>query len=154
MRLIHTVSFQTPYSNVCRNINVFALSFVITFAVVVTLLDISLLRFMIFMSKFRAALSPKIDRWIQDGVFQYQRRAYEAQGQGLWKKLETEIPTESDNVKLPDLPIKTLPLLRGPTLTVSSSSSFSSDPTKDAKDCEDAAAMQISAAASVRQDKP
>lgn len=87
-----------------RNINFFALVFMLTFSVTVTLLDLLLLRFFIFMSRFRVALSPRIDRWIQDGIFQLQRRAYETHAQ--WRDTEEEIPVTVGNVLLPDLPLE------------------------------------------------
>ena len=45
---------------------------------------------LIFVSRFRG--NPRINRWIQDGVLQLQRRAYEAEGQGVWSKLDEKIP--------------------------------------------------------------
>lgn len=92
---------------ICRNIHVFALAFIITFAFTIMFIDITLLRFLIYLSKFRRTLSPRIDRWIQDGIYQLQRRAYEAQGEGVWKSREQEIPLVTDNVNLSDLPIVT-----------------------------------------------
>lgn len=76
----------------------------LTFSVTVTLLDILLLRFFIYLSRFRAALSPRIDRWIQDGIFQLQRRAYETHAQ--WQDTEEEIPVTAGRELLPDLPLK------------------------------------------------
>lgn len=90
------------------NINVFGLSFIIAFSVLVALLDIFILKFMIYLSKFRAALGPRIDRWIQDGIWQLQRRAYEGEGYRGWTDLEADIPiTKEDQLK--DLPILWLP---------------------------------------------
>ncbi|KAJ8117285.1 hypothetical protein OPT61_g1490 [Boeremia exigua] len=90
------------------NVNVFGLSFIIAFSVLVAVLDIFILKFMIYLSKFRAALNPRIDRWIQDGVWQLQRRAYEGEGYRAWTDLEADIPlTKEDRLK--DLPILWLP---------------------------------------------
>ena len=83
-------------SNPARNINVFGLAFVTSFSVFVTVLDIMLLRFLIFISRFRRVLAPRIDQWIQDGVWQLQRRAYEAQGCTGWNNLEKEIPLTNE----------------------------------------------------------
>jgi len=47
---------------------------------------------------------------MQDGIYQLQRRAHEAQGNGTWKKLTDEVPVTSENTPLPDLPIETLPI--------------------------------------------
>lgn len=82
------------------NINVFAFAFVITFCVVVTTLDLVLLKFLIFWHRFRGFLAPRIDAWIQDGIFQLQRRAYEGCSQGIWKRLDKEVPVTTDNVDL------------------------------------------------------
>lgn len=90
------------------NINVFGLSFIIAFSVLVALLDIFILKFMIYLSKFRAALNPRIDRWIQDGIWQLQRRAYEGEGYHGWTDLEADIPLTTED-KLKDLPILWLP---------------------------------------------
>ena len=90
------------------NINVFGLSFIIAFSVLVALLDIFILKFMIYLSKFRAALGPRVDRWIQDGIWQLQRRAYEGEGYRGWTDLEADIPLTKQE-KLKDLPILWLP---------------------------------------------
>jgi hypothetical protein len=88
------------------NINVFGLAFIITFSFIVTALDLVLLKFLIFLRRFRRALAPRIDRWIQDGVFQLQRRAYEAKDGMAWECLEKEIPIPVNNELLDDLPIE------------------------------------------------
>ena len=94
-------------SNNLRNINVFALAFIIAISCVATLLDLVLLRSLIYMSRFRAALSPRIERWIQDGVFQLQRHAYEGEGQGYWERIDKEIPITSETARLSDLSAET-----------------------------------------------
>jgi hypothetical protein len=58
------------------------------------------------MARFRAALAPRIDHWVQDGIFQLQRRAFEAQGQGCWIHLEKEIPITLDGEKLRELTVE------------------------------------------------
>ncbi|KAF1846848.1 uncharacterized protein K460DRAFT_132067 [Cucurbitaria berberidis CBS 394.84] len=88
------------------NINVFAVSFIGAFSLVVTLLDLVLLRLIIVPKR-----SPRIDRWIQDGIFQLQRRAYEAHGEGVWSRLEKDVPmTTSIGEKLAELPVESQPL--------------------------------------------
>jgi hypothetical protein len=94
------------------NINVFALAFIVTFSAVVTFCNTLILRFFIFMAKFRAALAPRIDHWVQDGVYQLQRRAFEAQGQGYWQYLEEEIPITFDGEKLRKLPVESSLVLK------------------------------------------
>ncbi|KAF2750849.1 hypothetical protein M011DRAFT_483766 [Sporormia fimetaria CBS 119925] len=74
------------------NISYFALVFVLTFSLFIACLDIFLLKFLVYVSSFRSALAPRIDRWIQDGVWQLQRRAYEAQGHTEWEAVDMEIP--------------------------------------------------------------
>lgn len=71
--------------------------------------DLLLLRFLIYLSRTRRYLSPRIDRWIQDGVFQLQRRAYESHGQGTWENLDQPVPTTTTLETLSDLPINSLP---------------------------------------------
>lgn len=87
-----------------RNVNVFGLAFVIVTSLLLTIVDIVLLKYLIYLSKFRKALSPRIDRWIQDGVLQLQRRAYEAYGQGTWSELDKDVPLTEPNEMLDDLP--------------------------------------------------
>jgi hypothetical protein len=94
------------------NINVFALAFVITFSALVTFCNTFILRFFIFMAKFRAALAPRIDHWVQDGVYQLQRRAFEAQGHDRWLYLEEEIPITLNIEKLRQLPVESSLVVR------------------------------------------
>ncbi|KAJ4305538.1 hypothetical protein N0V90_001069 [Kalmusia sp. IMI 367209] len=89
------------------NINVFGLSFIIGFASLVTILNLVMLKLFMFFSRFRRALAPRIDRWIQDGVFQLQRRAYEGSQQGTWKLLNSEIPVTVTQELLHELPLET-----------------------------------------------
>ncbi|KAF2734975.1 hypothetical protein EJ04DRAFT_436020 [Polyplosphaeria fusca] len=87
------------------NINVFGLAFIITIACVVIAIDMTLFKFLIYLSQFRRHvwLSPRLDRWLQDGVLQLQRRAYEAEGQGHWTNAEEAVPLTGEHVKLRDL---------------------------------------------------
>ncbi|KAF2261148.1 hypothetical protein CC78DRAFT_570714 [Lojkania enalia] len=94
------------------NINVFGLAFITTFSTVITLLNLMILRFVLWMSKFRRALAPRIERWAQDGLFQLQRRAFDAHGEGTWAGLEKEIPSTSPKQILEELPIESLPIWR------------------------------------------
>lgn len=64
------------------------------------------------MARFRAALAPRIDHWVQDGIFQLQRRAFEAQGQGCWKYLDQEIPITLDGENLRELPVESSLVLK------------------------------------------
>ncbi|KAF2733975.1 hypothetical protein EJ04DRAFT_577282 [Polyplosphaeria fusca] len=89
------------------NINVFGLAFISTFAFVSTICNFFILRMAIFLSKFRRALAPKIDRWVQEGVFQLQRRAFEANGEGTWYDRNEEIPLTADIELLAELPVDT-----------------------------------------------
>ncbi|KAF2682061.1 hypothetical protein K458DRAFT_342341, partial [Lentithecium fluviatile CBS 122367] len=88
------------------NINFFALIFVVTVSTFVVILDITLLKFLIFLSEFQrlTGLSRHLSRWTQDGVLQLQRRAYEAQGRGLWENLDEDVPLTAEKLRLDDLP--------------------------------------------------
>jgi hypothetical protein len=90
-----------------RNINFFALTFVITVSCFVVVLDITLLKFLVFLSEFRrlTGLSHRLSRWTQDGVLQLQRRAYEAQGRGTWVNLDDDVPLTVSKERLEDLPL-------------------------------------------------
>lgn len=85
------------------NVNVFALVFLTTVAAVVTFLNLFILRFCIFLSRFRKALAPRIERWVQDGVFHLQRKAFDAQDEGRWVDLEKEIPVTREGYMLREL---------------------------------------------------
>lgn len=73
------------------------------------LIDVSLLKFLIYMSQFRRQLGPRTERWIQDGVWQLQRRAYEGEGLRDWTGLESEIPLTDKGCLMKDLPILWVP---------------------------------------------
>ena len=73
------------------------------------IIDITLLKFLVYLSRFRRQLGPRIERWIQDGVWQLQRRAYEGEGQRDWVNLESEIPLTNKGHMLKDLPIVWVP---------------------------------------------
>jgi hypothetical protein len=99
------------------NVNVFGMVFVITVSVLFAIVDILLLRVLIFLDKLRPVLSPRIERWIQDGVLQLQRRAYEAHGEGTWSQLDKEVPLTRSNEKLDELPLASVPLPKSPTVS-------------------------------------
>ncbi|KAF1915506.1 hypothetical protein BDU57DRAFT_452145, partial [Ampelomyces quisqualis] len=105
-------SLKMRKSGAFANINVFALTFVIAFSTIITLCNTLILRFFIFIARFRAALAPRIDYWVQDGIFQLQRRAFEAQGQGCWEYLEHEVPITLDGEKLHKLPVESSLVLK------------------------------------------
>ena len=87
----------------------FGLAFTLTFCCLFTAVDIILLRFLIFLTRFRKALAPRIDAWIQVGTYQLQRRAYDAHGEGDWQRLEEEIPLTKGDEELGELPVESLP---------------------------------------------
>lgn len=88
------------------NINVFGLVFIVTISCVVTIVDITLLRFISLLKKIKNFDSPRLERWMQDGLWQLQRHAYEAHGAGVWKDLTDEVPTIAEYTELPDLPLQ------------------------------------------------
>lgn len=83
-----------------RNINLFGLTLMIVVSCLLTIIDLVILKFCIFLTSFKRALAPRIDQWIQDGVFQLQRRAYEANDRTEWERLDKEIPATVGNEKL------------------------------------------------------
>jgi hypothetical protein len=93
------------------------------------IIDITLLRFLIYLSRFRRQLGPRIERWIQDGVWQLQRRAYEGEGQRDWIGLEGEIPLTDNGQLMKDLPILWVP---GKSPMVMQSRSFGSTDSQEA----------------------
>jgi hypothetical protein len=84
------------------------LVFTIVVATTIVLVDLTLLRFLGFLLKYNHGLAPRIDRWVQDGIFQLQRRAHEAQGHGVWKGLKEDVPVTVEKCLLPDLETDTL----------------------------------------------
>jgi hypothetical protein len=101
------MSFNGWTADLDRNINVFGLAFIITTSVFFAMLDILILKFLIYLSTFRKALTlaPRIEQWIQYSVLQLQRRAYEAIEQGRWSSLDGDIPLTESNTLLPMLPL-------------------------------------------------
>ncbi|CAO2652324.1 Nn.00g006070.m01.CDS01 [Neocucurbitaria sp. VM-36] len=89
------------------NISVLGLAIVVAFAALFTLADLIVLKFIIFLKRSRKALNPRIGRWIQDGVFQLQRRAYEANDEGIWVRQDTEVPATIDGQPLCELGVET-----------------------------------------------
>lgn len=47
-------------------------------------------------------VGPRIERWIQDGILQLQRRAYESTRQGTWSLLDKEVPITTKREALRD----------------------------------------------------
>ena len=88
------------------------MTFILAFSTIFTLCNTLILRFFIFMARFRAALAPRINHWVQDGIFQLQRRAFEAQGQGCWIHIEQEIPITLDGGKLRELHVESSLVIR------------------------------------------
>ncbi|KAH7392537.1 hypothetical protein BKA66DRAFT_457717 [Pyrenochaeta sp. MPI-SDFR-AT-0127] len=89
------------------NISVLGLAIVIMFTTLFALADLVVLKFVIFLERSRRTLAPRIDRWIQDGVFQLQRRAYEANDEGIWERQDTEVPATIDGQLLCELSLET-----------------------------------------------
>ena len=85
------------------NVNVFALVFLVTFSVLISLFSGGVLRFCVFMSRWRRALAPRIERWVGDGMFQLQRRAFCAQDEGVWVGIDKEIPVTEGGERLREL---------------------------------------------------
>jgi hypothetical protein len=99
----HQASLIRKWLISCSTINAFGLALITVFSTIIAILDFTILRFMITLGRFRRALAPKIDRWIQDGVFQLQRKVYESQGEGTWQHIDKEVPVTSDSERLKDL---------------------------------------------------
>jgi len=55
--------------------------------------------------RFRRTLAPRLDRWVNDGVYQLQRRAFDANEQGIWTDLEKEVPITTEKMLIAELPI-------------------------------------------------
>ncbi|KAF2110744.1 hypothetical protein BDV96DRAFT_650847 [Lophiotrema nucula] len=90
------------------NINYFGLVFILTVSSVIAVVDTLILRFLIFLKAFKHISPHRINRWIQDGVWQLQRHAYESHGEGDWTMLDEVVPTTRQKTMLSDLPTETL----------------------------------------------
>ena len=88
------------------NINVFGLAFTLSMAALLLLLDLGILRGIILLDKVKHRLSPGVQYWIDDGVFQLQSAAYQARGMGTWTRLDKEVPKTSPGDTLPPLPAR------------------------------------------------
>lgn len=89
-----------------RNINLFGMTFIIAFWFVIMLVDVLLLKFLIFIRRFRKSPSLRINAWIQDGVFQLQRKAYQVHSKGKWIRLDREVPVTAGRFDFANLPFK------------------------------------------------
>lgn len=84
------------------NISVFGLGFTLTMFGILTALDFGVLRFFLLLEKPSTSRRSRVRQWIQDGVFQLQRAAYEASDKGIvWTRQGKEIPTTQS--KMSDL---------------------------------------------------
>jgi hypothetical protein len=110
-----------PLTNIKRNINFFGLIFTTVMSGMFVATDLVLLRSLLHLRKYKPWLGRRVDRWLQDGVFQLQRRAHEAHGQGVWKNLSDEVPITSEKILLPELPFESLP---GPLTPISGNESL------------------------------
>lgn len=82
------------------NVNVFALAFMIAFSCFIMIFNSKILKFLVFLSNFRRALALHIDHWIQGGVWQLHRQAYQGEGCRDWEELENWIPLMEKGIKL------------------------------------------------------
>ncbi|KAH7128142.1 hypothetical protein B0J11DRAFT_430867 [Dendryphion nanum] len=106
-----------------RNINVFGLAFVVTFSMTIAVVNFFILRFFVFLESFRKRLNPRVDRWINDGVHQLQRRAFEGHEDVVWVDLEKEVPVTRENgVLITELPLAARPVVEKPPAPVDDSS--------------------------------
>jgi hypothetical protein len=48
-------------------------------------------------------MTPRLNRWIQDGVLQLQRCAFQAEGKGTWVKHDNDIPVTTYGERLSEL---------------------------------------------------
>lgn len=85
------------------NINVPALIIIITLSGAIALIDSISLRVLIFLGRLQWLLSPRVDKWVQDGVFQWQRRVYQQFDEGVWTCLQEEIPITEEDTALSSL---------------------------------------------------
>lgn len=101
---VHPITSQLSrftFANKPRsNINVFGLTFLVTTCCVLSALDLLILKILIFLKRFRRALGPRIEQWIQDGIFQILRRALEAHGAGTWEHWDNTVPVAVADMEL------------------------------------------------------
>ena len=94
----------------------------------IAVINFFILRFFIFLERLRKPLLPKADRWINDGVFQLQRRAFEGNGYTAWEDLEKEIPvTQEIGSIIAELPLVGRPDMKKLSTPVTDTSINTSD---------------------------
>ncbi|KAH7112542.1 hypothetical protein B0J11DRAFT_573000 [Dendryphion nanum] len=152
-RMRNPGGFVSGHLHNYRNINVFGLAFILTFCFLAMLIDIVLLKFLVYMRRFRKTFAPRIDAWIQDGVYQLQRRAFEAHGVGVWDRLDIEIPVTAEKTDLHNLPLESVPVSRckchNSALEPANSLGTTVTPTSFVADPDDAICPGTSSAASI-----
>ena len=87
----------------------FGLVLILVLATTMTFLNLAVIRQLVFLTPLRHALAPRLDRWMQDSVFQLQRRAFEAHGEGTWLDLSHDIPITIVGETLAELALQSLP---------------------------------------------
>lgn len=68
-----------------------------------------------FLKRFAKSFAPRLDRWVNDGIFQLQRRAFEANEDIAWIDLEKEIPFTAEKTFMSELPTMRRPSRRSVT---------------------------------------
>jgi len=53
-------------------------------------------------------MARRLERWVQDGILQLQRRAFEAEGKGAWEGLCDDVPVTRGEQKLSELALVTV----------------------------------------------
>ena len=94
----------TPSNQDCSNINVFGFAFTITVSLTISIVNFFILRFFVFLQRFRKSLAPRLDLWVNDDVYQLQRRAFEGNEDAVWIGLTKEIPVTSEKFLLSEVP--------------------------------------------------
>lgn len=94
------------------NISYFGLIFIVVISSVIIIVDLTLLQLLLLIRRLTSWRGQRLDRWVQDSILHLQRRAFEAQGENKWKRLDKEVPITQSNSKLEELELSLLrPLL-------------------------------------------
>ena len=90
------------------NINFFGLVFILVLSCTIILVDLSLFRILVAASRWSPKMARRLERWVQDGILQLQRRAFEAEGKGAWEGLCDDVPVTRGEQKLSELALVTV----------------------------------------------
>ncbi|KAF2728125.1 hypothetical protein EJ04DRAFT_504579 [Polyplosphaeria fusca] len=99
------------------NINIFRLALILSFNLIVILLEIFLFRFLVYLSRYKKLLSPRINIWVQDSILRLRRRSYETLDESTWRNTNKRVPTLADAEHIRNFQMKDLTSPPSPSMS-------------------------------------